>query len=194
MESEGHGRCQPKPHRVEVTRGDVQIAYEFAREYVADKQHAGKGGWRGGTAWPFTAFGIDVGTDYAGTVVGKVGEIAMCKLCGVSPDLAIRRRGDGGEDLRIPCGPVQVKTATGNFSVRLVRLPAENVPWFVFATWLDYSHEVLVHGYMHKSLIERQPVGRAKKNGGGWRNYEVPLDHLYPIASLLKYRPIAGAV
>lgn len=187
MESEGQGKRPPAPVLVEVTKADILSAIEFARAYVRAKQHAGKPGWRGGLVpGLMLRWGIKAEKEIAGTVIGKVGESAMCRLAGVRLDDVIRRGGDGGKDLPLPCGSTQVKTSrTGR---HLVRVPAERADWFVFATWNGTSPHVAVDGYIGRpSLVRHKPQ---PSDRGNWMNYEVFSSSLYPIRSLLRIRPI----
>lgn len=187
MESEGHGRHPPVPVSIRVSPSDIQIAIEFARDYVRAKEHAGKPGWRGGLVPTLILRGgVRVEKEIAGTVIGKVGEIAMCRLAGVDPDLAMHRRGDGGKDLPLPCGKVQVKTSRNGRN--LVRLPAEPVPWFAFAQWDGVAATVSILGYISRvRLVQFDPVASTR---GTWLNHEIPCSSLLPIRSLLKIRPI----
>lgn len=187
MESEGQGRRPPAPVPVRVCPADIRLAIDFAREYVRAKQHAGKPGWRGGLLPGLVVRGGErVEKDIAGTVIGKVAEIAMCRLAGVEPDLAIRRGGDGGRDLPLPCGKVQVKASMKGRN--LVRVNAEQVPWFVFAKWDGVSANVEILGYLSRQrVIEFAPV---KSHLGNWLNHEIPCSSLLPIRSLLRIRPI----
>lgn len=187
MESEGQGRRPPAPVPVRVFPADIVMAVEFARKYVRARQHAGKPGWRGGLLPSLFIRGFGrVEKDISGTVIGKVGEIAMCRLAGVEPDLAIRRSGDGGRDLPLPCGKVQVKTSRNGRN--LVKLPAEQVPWFVFAKWDGSSASVDIFGYLTRHrIVELFPV---KSDKGNWLNYEIPCSSLLPVRSLLRIKPI----
>lgn len=188
MESEGQGRRPPAPVPVRVFPADIRIAIEFARKYVRAKHHAGKPGWRGGLLPDLVVRGGErVEKDIAGTVIGKVAEIAMCRLAGVDPDLAIHRGSDGGKDLPLPCGKVQVKASMKGRN--LVRLPAEQVPWFVFAKWDGVSANVDILGYLSRSrLVQFAPVGSHR---GNWLNHEIPCSSLLPIRSLLRIKPIS---
>lgn len=187
MESEGQGKRPPAPVLVEVTQGDILSSVDFARAYIKAKEHAGKPGWRGGLVPDLVLrWGIEVGKDIAGTVIGKVAENAMCRLAGVRLDDVIRSGGDGGKDLLLPCGTTQVKTSrTG---VHLVRVPAERADWFVFATWNGTASHVAIDGYISRpSLVRHEPQPSRR---GSWMNYEVSSSSLYPIRSLLRIRPI----
>ena len=187
MESEGHGRHPPVPVSIRVSPSDIQIAIEFARDYVRAKEHAGKPGWRGGLVPPLVVRGgVRVEKEIAGTVIGKVAEIAMCRLAGVDPDLAMHRLGDGGKDLPLPCGKVQVKASRSGRN--LVRVPAERVPWFVFAQWDGVAATVSILGYISRvRLVQFDPVASTR---GTWMNHEIPCSSLLPIRSLLKIRPL----
>jgi hypothetical protein len=132
--------------------------------------------------------GVDVDGATAGIVIGKVGEVAMCRLAGVEVDLVLKDRGDGGKDLSLPCGRLQVKTGRKCFATRLVRDPVERVDWFVFATWSGLSKSVSIDGYISHAAVIRFPLYPAKR--GTWMNREVPEQRLRPIRSLLKIRPI----
>lgn len=191
METEGQGRRPPVPVLVEVTQADIHSAIDFARAYVRDKQHAGKPGWRGGLVPDLVLrWGIEVDKDIAGTVIGKVAERVMCRLADVPFDDAIRRGGDGGKDLRLPCGTTQVKASRSGR--HLVRVPAERVDWFVFAKWNGTDQHVSIDGYISRSTLcrtEPEPSTR-----GNWMNYAVSPDMLHPIRSLLRIRPIGEAL
>jgi len=189
MESEGQGIRPPSPVLVDVTAGDVAACYEFALRCSRLRQYTGAGGWRGGLVPPMNLFGgIEVDGTNAGIVIGKVGEIAMCRLAGVHVDLALKDGGDGGKDLLLPCGRVQVKTGRKPFSSRLIREPIERVAWFVFATWSGLSGSVSIDGYIAHAAVLRFPLYQAKR--GTWMNREVPVSRLRPIRSLLSIRPI----
>jgi hypothetical protein len=132
--------------------------------------------------------GASVAGAEAGIVVGKVGELALCKYFGVSIDLALKDRGDGGKDLPLPAGSVQVKTSTKPYLTKLVRSPCEECDWFAFATWCGTTPQVIVDGYIHRSSVIRIPPTPARR--GHWMNHEVPVSCLLPISSLARIRPI----
>jgi hypothetical protein len=132
--------------------------------------------------------GVNVDQDTAGIVIGKVGEVAMCKLAGVSVDLALRENGDGGKDLPLPCGDVQVKTSRRSFPTRFVRDPVEQVDWFVFASWNGLRPSVFIDGYMSRAVVETQRLAWAPR--GSWMNRDVYMMDLLPIRKLLAIRPI----
>jgi len=132
--------------------------------------------------------GIDVDSTHAGMVIGKVVEVAMCRLAGVPVDLALRERGDGGTDLVLPCGVVQVKASRKAFPTRFVRDPIESVDWFVFGNWSGISRTVSIDGYLSHASVSRIPLRWSPR--GSWMNREVPTWKLHPIRSLLKIRPI----
>jgi hypothetical protein len=132
--------------------------------------------------------GVSVDGTVAGIVIGKVAEIAMCRLAGVPVDLALRERGDGGRDLLLPCGVTQVKTSRKPYKTKLVREPFEMAEWFVFATWGGTLSTVDIDGYVSRAAMSRMAVVPSIR--GGWMNREVPVSELLPIRSLLKIRPI----
>jgi hypothetical protein len=132
--------------------------------------------------------GIDADQAHVGIVIGKVGEIAMCKLSRVGVDLAMRDRGDGGKDLPLPSGHVQVKTSRKKFQTRLVRDPIEACDWFVFATWNGLTPTVSVDGYVSRAALLR--VKSVCSPRGEWMNKEISNLSLLPIRQLLKIRPI----
>jgi hypothetical protein len=193
MESEGQGRRPPVPVLVEITPSEIEMCIDFARQYVKRYQYAGKPGWQGGLVRSFKLpDGRALGRDIAGTVLGKAGECAMCKLAGVALDLAFRRGGDGGRDLPLPCGSVQVKTAKSNYDSRYVRVPAERADWFVLANWSGSDYRVSIDGYLSRAFVCRSPeVGSSL---GRWMNYTVSTSRLNPIRSLLRIQPISEVV
>jgi len=193
MESEGQGRRPPAPVLVEITPSEIEMCIDFARQYVKRYQYAGKPGWKGGLVRSLKLpDGRALGGDIAGTVVGKVGECAMCRLAGVALDLAFRRGGDGGSDLPLPCGSVQVKTSKGSYDSRYVRVPAERADWFVFANWSAADYRVSIDGYLSRAVVCRSPeVGSSR---GPWMNYTVSTSRLNPIRSLLRIQPISEVV
>lgn len=132
--------------------------------------------------------GINADQSTCGQTIGKVGEVAVCKLAGVPVDLALKDRGDGGKDLPLPSGSVQVKTCTRPYATRFVRQPAEMCDWFVFATWDGLCSAVSIEGYVSRSTLVRQPVVPAPR--GKWMNSKIHLSRLYPIRQLLQIRPI----
>ena len=84
MQSEGQGRRPPAPVPVEITRGDVLACFDFAIRCARLRQYANSGGWRGGLAPAMTLYaGVAVDSTVAGIVIGKVAEVAMCRLAGV---------------------------------------------------------------------------------------------------------------
>lgn len=178
--------------RVEVTPNDLVTAIDFARRYIADKQHAGKGGWRGGMVKPFTAFGVNVKQEHACTVVGKVGEMAFCKAANVEPDMDIHSFGDGGGDVRLPCGVVQAKTTTSDYPTRWVRHPIENADWFCFLVWEPGSNVATIDGYTSKPAVESCELRSSPR--GSWMNRDVPVSMLNPIETLLSYKSIEEAI
>ena len=189
MEYEGQGIRPPTPVLVDVTVGDVVACHAFALRCSRLRQYTGAGGWKGGLVPPMNLFGgIEVDGTNAGIVIGKVGEIAMCRLAGVHVDLALKDGGDGGKDLSLPCGRVQVKTGRKPFSSRLIREPIERVDWFVFATWSGLSGSVSIDGYIAHAAVLCFPLYPAKR--GTWMNREVPMSRLRPIRPLLSIRPI----
>lgn len=190
MESEGQGRRPPVPVLVEITRGDVLACFDFAIRCSRLRQYAKSGGWRGGLVPSMTLYGgVSVDNTVAGIVIGKVAEVAMCRLACVPVDLALRDRGDGGRDLLLPCGVTQVKASRKAFPTKLVREPFEAAEWFVFATWCGTSSSVAIDGYVSRAAMSRMAVAASSR--GGWMNREVPVSELLPIRSLLKIRPIS---
>jgi ATP-dependent helicase YprA (DUF1998 family) len=133
--------------------------------------------------------GVAVDNTVAGIVIGKVAEVAMCRLAGVPVDLALRKRGDGGRDLLLPCGVTQVKASRKSYETKLVREPFEAAEWFVFATWKGTDSTVWIDGYVSRAAMSRMEVVPSVR--GGWMNREVPVSELLPIRSLLKIRPIS---
>lgn len=189
MEVEGQGRRPPAPVPVDITRSDVLLCFDFAIRCERLRKYAGSGGWRGGLVPSMTLYGgLAVDSTLAGIVIGKVAEVAMCRLASVPVDLALKERGDGGRDLTLPCGATQVKAARKDFTTKLVREPFEQVDWFVFATWGGETSSVSIDGYISKAAMSRMPVRPAKR--GHWMNREVPVAELLPIRSLLRIRPI----
>lgn len=189
MESEGQGSRAPAPVLVDITAYDVEVCVDFAMRCSRLRQYAGSGGWQGGLVSAMRLFGgIDVDGTHAGIVIGKVVEVAMCRLAGVNVDLALRDRGDGGTDLVLPCGVVQVKASRKAFQSRFVRDPIESVDWFVFGNWSGLSKSVSIDGYISHAAVNRIPLSWSPR--GSWMNREVPTWKLYPIRSLLKIRPI----
>jgi|LakMenEpi03Aug12_release.lakeMendotaPanAssembly.Ray.scaffolds.fasta_scaffold63582_8 hypothetical protein len=193
MEAEGHGRRAPAPRRVEILRSDVHESYRFAIECEGIRRYRGAGGWSGGLVKETQLFGgVSVSGSIAPIVIGKVGEFAVCRLAGVPVDLALRGSGDGGKDLALPCGSVQVKTCRPGFPSAFVRVPAESVEWFVFVAWNGVDRFASVLGYASRhsiSAIQPEPSPR-----GSWMNHVVPLDGLFPIQNLLKIKPIREAI
>lgn len=188
MEAEGQGKRPPVPVLVEVAQGDIYAAIDFARAYIKDKQHAGKPGWRGGLVPELSLrWDIKVEKDISGSVVGFIGQIAMCKIAGVPWDDKIRGSGDGGVDLLLPCGRTQVKTRRGG--THYVKVPAERVEWFVFATWNGTDPSVAIDGYLSRASVCRHE--HRPSPVGSWLNHEVEREALHPIRSLLQIRPIA---
>ena len=189
MQSEGQGRRPPAPVPVEITRGDVLACFDFAIRCARLRQYANSGGWRGGLVPAMTLYGgLAVDNTVAGIVIGKVAEVAMCRLAGVTVDLALRERGDGGRDLLLPCGVTQVKASRKSYETKLVREPVEAAEWFVFAAWKGTDSTVWIDGYVSRASMSRMEVVSSVR--GGWMNREVPVSELLPIRSLLKIRPI----
>lgn len=193
MESEGQGKRAPSPLRVAITSGQVAMCVEFARECEQVRGYARSGGWRGGLLTARTLFGGHrVESHECSTVIGKIGEVAMCILAGEKVDTAIRRSGDGGKDLRLPCGSVQVKTSSSNSTEKLVKDPPEMCDWFVFVRWDGVCPVVFVDGYISRSfLFNREPQ---KSRRGSWMNRVVMCSELRPIRSLLAIRPISEVI
>lgn len=190
MEVEGQGKRPPQSVLVEVTRAEVAACYAFAEKCSRLRQYAGKPGWKGGLVSAMRLYGgITADKTHAGIVIGKVGEVAMCRLAGVSVDLALKDRGDGGKDLPLPSGSVQVKTSRRQFPTRLVREPIEACDWFVFATWGGTDPAVSIDGYVSRAVLSRMPS--ASSPVGNWINKEIPLSHLLPIRQLLNIRPLS---
>jgi len=187
MEAEGQGKRRPVPVLVEVTKSDILLSIDFANAYIKERQHAGKPGWPGGNVQAkVLRGGIYVEKDIACTVIGKVAECAMCRLAGVPLDDVIRCGGDGGKDLTLPCGSIQVKASQAGR--HLVRVPAERVDYFVFATWSGTASHVAINGYITRaSLVQHE---RKPSHLGNWINYEVPASSLRPIRPLLQIRPV----
>jgi len=193
MEVEGQGKKPPQSVPVEITASEVALCVDFALRCSKLRAYAGVSGWKGGLVGAMRLFGgIDVDGTNAGLVIGKVGEVAMCKLANAPVDLALKDRGDGGKDLPLPSGSVQVKTSRGSFRTRLVRDPVELCDWFAFATWNGLTSTVSIEGYVSRSALLREPVIPAKR--GQWMNREISVSSLLPIRQLLKIRPISEAL
>lgn len=189
MEVEGQGKRPPHPVVVEITPCEVALCFEFAQRCCRLRQYAGKPGWKGGLIAGMKLYGgIYADQSHVGIVIGKVGEIAMCKLSNEPVDLALRDRGDGGKDLPLPSGSVQVKTSRRKFPTRMVRDPVEPCDWFVFATWSGIGPSVSVDGYVSRSALIRLPSVWSPR--GEWMNKEIHGSSLLPIRQLLKIRPI----
>lgn len=192
MELEGQGKRPPVPVPVEITRGDVVLCFDFAIRCSRLRQYAKSGGWRGGLVPSMRLFGgVSVDDTVAGIVIGKVAEVAVCSLAGVSVDLALKQGGDGGRDLLLPCGSTQVKASRRSFDTKLVREPFENVDWFVFATWNGLTSSVSVDGYISKAAMSRMKVLPSPRKNATWMNRQIPACELLPIRSLLRIRPIS---
>lgn len=192
MELEGQGKRPPVPVPVEITRGDVVLCFDFAIRCSRLRQYAKSGGWRGGLVPSMRLFGgVSVDDTVAGIVIGKVAEVAVCRLAGVSVDLALKQGGDGGRDLLLPCGSTQVKASRRSFDTKLVREPFENVDWFVFATWNGLTSSVSVDGYISKAAMSRMKVLPSPRKNATWMNRQIPACELLPIRSLLRIRPIS---
>jgi hypothetical protein len=190
MESEGQGKRPPAPVLVEITLAEIEMCIDFARKYVRQYAYAGKPGWKGGLVKSLRLRdGRVLEQDIAGTVVGKAGEAALCKIAGQSIDIALRTGGDGGRDLPLPCGHVQVKTFQKDYASRILRIPAENVPWFAFAKWDGREECVSLEGYLSHAAICRSPHVPSPR--GNWMNYQIDKSRLHPIRSLLRIRPIS---
>jgi hypothetical protein len=189
MEVEGQGKRPPQSVPVEVTPSDVSLCHDFAMRCSRLRSYAGKAGWKGGLVPGMRLFGgIDVDRAIAGLVIGKVGEVAMCRLSGVAVDLALKDRGDGGRDLPLPSGSVQVKTTRKSYRTRMVRDPVERCDWFVFAVWDGLCSVVTVDGYASRAALAR--LESVPAPAGNWMNKEIPVSSLLPIRQLLKIRPI----
>lgn len=189
MEVEGHGRKPPHSVLVEISPAEVALCFEFAQRCSRLRAYAGVPGWKGGLVAGMRLFGgIDVDRTHAGLVIGKVGEVAMCKLANVPVDLALKDRGDGGKDLPLPSGSVQVKTSRRPFPTRMVRDPVERCDWFVFAMWNGLRPTVSIDGYVSRAVLVGLPLVWAPS--GEWMNREIHVSSLLPIRQLLKIRPI----
>ena len=189
MEVEGQGRRPPQSVPVEITPADVLLCHDFALRCSRIRVYAGRQGWRGGLVSGMRLFGgVDVDRTHAGLVIGKVGEVAMCKLAGVPVDLALKERGDGGKDLPLPSGSVQVKTSRKAFQTRFVRDPAERCDWFVFAVWDGLLATVNIDGYTSRAALDR--LQSVPAPAGEWMNKEIDVSSLLPIRQLLRIRPI----
>lgn len=189
MEVEGVGKKPPQSILVDITPADVAACHEFAMRCSRLRAYAGASGWKGGLVPGMRLFGgVDADRATAGQTIGKVGEIAVCKLAGVPVDLALRDRGDGGRDLPLPSGSVQVKTSRKAYPTRMVRDPVEPCDWFVFATWNGLCAAVSVDGYVARESLIRLPS--VWSPSGAWMNKEIHVASLLPIRQLLKIRPI----
>lgn len=189
MEVEGQGRRPPQSVLVEITPSEVALCHEFARRCSRLRAYAGATGWKGGLVSGMRLYGgIEADRTHAGLVIGKIGEIAVCKLSNVPVDLALKDRGDGGKDLPLPSGYVQVKTSRKCFYSRMVREPVEKCDWFVFATWNGTTPTVSVDGYVSRAILLRADVKPSPV--GEWMNREIETSKLLPIRQLLQIRPI----
>lgn len=189
MEVEGQGKRPPQSVLVDIAAAEVAMCHEFAQRCSRLRSYAGASGWKGGLVPGMRLLGgIDVDRTHAGLVIGKVGEVAMCKLAGVPVDLALKDRGDGGRDLPLPSGSVQVKTSRKPFPTRMVRDPVEQCDWFVFAMWNGLRTTVSLDGYVSRAVLLRLPSVWAPS--GQWMNKEIHVSRLLPIRQLLKIRPI----
>lgn len=189
MEVEGKGRKPPQSVIVEITQSEVALCYEFAQRCSRLRAYAGAAGWKGGLVSGMRLYGgIEADRTHAGLVIGKIGEIAVCKLSNVPADLALKDSGDGGKDLPLPSGSVQVKTSRKSFSSRMVREPVEHCDWFVFATWNGTTPYVSVNGYVSRATLLRADIKPSPV--GKWMNREIDTSRLLPIRQLLRIRPI----
>lgn len=193
MEAEGIGKAPPKPVAVPITPGEVRACVEFSSRVLRARRYESGNAWQRGSL-PALKFygGAVVDKTLSPMVLGKVAELAVCKLAGVPVDFELRSCGDGGKDLLLPCGSTQVKASIKRYSTKFVKDPPENVDWFVFATWNGATRVVEIDGYVARAVIARLPVFQSPK--GRWLNREVALSSLRPIRSLLSIRPICEVI
>ena len=89
---------------------------------------------------------------------------------------ASQDRGDGGKDLPLPSGSVQVKTSRSPFPTRLVRDPFERCDWFVFAMWNGMRPSVSIDGYVSRAALAQMPLVSSPR--GKWMNRQIHLCRL----------------
>lgn len=193
MEVEGSGKTPPKPVAVPITSGEVCACVEFSSRVLRARRYGSGNEWQRGSLPAMEFYGGAVADKtLSPMVLGKVAELAVCKLAGVPVDFELRSCGDGGKDLVLPCGSTQVKASTKRYATKFVKEPPENVDWFVFATWNGITRFVEVDGYVARAVVARLPV--VQSPAGRWFNREVPLSSLRPIRSLLSIRPICEVI
>lgn len=188
MEVEGQGKKKPAAVLVDITPAEVAMCHEFAERCSSLRLYSGSSGWRGGLVPPMKLYGgIEADKATTGITIGKVGEVALCKLANAPIDLALKDHGDGGKDLQLPSGVVQVKTSRKQAQYRFVRVPVESCDWFVFASWDGASPQVSIDGYVARYKVFR--LESVESHVGRWMNKEVDVRSLFPIRQMLRLRP-----
>ena len=190
MEVEGQGRKAPSPRQLPVNSGVVGLCVQWASDCAEYRRYKQGNQWQRGLKSAMTLFGgHHAESHFSGLAIGKVAEWYAAYLFGVEIDLRFLPMGDGGVDLRLPCGPSQVKN--GNKRRMLVKIGSRELwksDWFIATKWDGSEPFVSVLGYAHKQQVVDAPIENGK---GPWKNHVVSVDTLKPISTLLQIRPVS---
>jgi hypothetical protein len=145
-------------------------------------------------------------TDYAdgvkatAVIEAKCSEIGVARLfSGIGVNVGYENLGDGGMDLLLPAGSVDVKT-------KAFRDQADGLDWYQLfipaeeprdgyvhslgadlyvSTLLPTLDSVLVLGYRRRAYIEKLKIVPSRRQGAVWRNREWQATDVEPIDDLL---------
>jgi hypothetical protein len=195
VEVEGIGVRAPAARQLRVESGVVAACVKWAKDcadYRGYSQQPDQ--WRRGLKKAMKLFGgHQTQSDFTGLAVGKVAEWYVAKMFGVEIDLRFLPHGDGGVDLRLPCGPSQVKNSD-SMARMLVKLGSKELrfaDWFIATKWDGVEPFVHVLGFVHRQQVMESPV---QDGTGNWKNYVVLATAMRPIGGLLSIRSLTEAI
>lgn len=186
MMVEGKGRVAPAPIIVRISMADwIALGDEANRRAERRGYASGRTAWARGLASSGTEFPV-VGVlppARAAILKGLLGEHAACVWSReASVDLAERRFGDGGVDLRMGNVPVQVKTRMRPPSlVRTTEADAQRYRAYVFCAW-DGADCIALLGWSHRAEVVK--CAKVLGKGGAHHNYAVEDAALLPMPRL----------
>lgn len=182
---EGRGLVAPAPVVIALDPGAIELIAQEARERIARRNYAGRSDLWGRGMISDAVF------------VGMVGERAFAKYATqrgfpLAPDVAFRKRGDGGIDFTLEGLRVQMKTRRSTTKSNLIRrrdhrgrLRALSCQAYVFASYDRAAQTVALLGWINVRHIADASVVRMGV-GGQHENLSIDDRHLVPIARLFE--------
>lgn len=184
---EGRGNVAPARVAVELSRADLLVCGDIAKDRAKYRNYKSGGAWQRGLLEPQVIDGIGpVTREEMSILVGSVGEYAVASVlqrslgtCGI--DSALRASGDFGVDIEAHGLTVQVKTRKRSRESSLVKVGTNRSVAACFCEWLCGA-SVDVLGWQWTKDIER--MEREESKFGSWVNIVIGDVDLLPMRRL----------